>query len=51
MENISDRGPAGSRENAARVRMATSCTKLAHAVRGMHAMRSVSIPRSVGYRR
>jgi hypothetical protein len=40
---------AGRRENAARVWLATSCTKLAHAVHGTHAMHSVSIARSVGH--
>jgi hypothetical protein len=28
-----------------------TCTQLAHAVRGMHAMHSANVPRSVGYRR
>jgi hypothetical protein len=48
MGNVSDLGALGSRGNAARVRVTTSCTKPAHAVHAVHAVYSVGVPRYVG---
>jgi hypothetical protein len=49
MKTISDRGDGLGAVRMHRVRLATSCTSLAHAVHGMHAKYSVGVPRSVGY--